>query len=197
MRDIAQAIGLRSSSTVHGHLERLHDKGYIRRDPAKPRAIQIVKPPQELQRDGAARGARDHALASEPGYPLAEPAVTVPLVGSVTAGVPLLAEENLEAFFPLPKAWIGNDQIFMLRVHGDSMIEAGIHDGDFAIVRRQSVAQNGDIVVAMIDDEATVKRYYREKHAIRLQPENPTMEPIYATDVQILGRVIGIYRRYD
>lgn len=177
VREIGLAVGLASSSTVHGHLERLETKGFIRRDPTKPRAIEILESEEEMM------------------IPRSK-VVNVPLVGKVTAGQPITAIENVEEYFPLPEHLAGYDQqVFMLEIVGESMIEAGIHDGDYVIVRQQSTAQNGDIVVAMTeDDEATVKRFFKEKNFIRLQPENSTMEPIILDNVSILGKVIGLYR---
>ena len=177
VREIGLAVGLASSSTVHGHLERLETKGFIRRDPTKPRAIEILDSEDEMT------------------IPRSK-VVNVPLVGKVTAGQPITAIENVEEYFPLPEHMAGYDQqVFMLEIVGESMIEAGIHDGDYVIVRQQSTAQNGDIVVAMTeDDEATVKRFFKEKNFIRLQPENSTMEPIILDNVSILGKVIGLYR---
>lgn len=176
VREIGEAVGLASSSTVHGHLERLEKKGLIRRDATKPRAIEILDHDEELS-------TFSHSIAR------------VPLVGKVTAGAPILATENIEDYFPLPSHVVGDFNVFMLSIVGDSMIEAGIHDGDYVIVRQQSTANNGDIVVAMTeDDEATVKRFYKEKNHFRLQPENSTMEPIILANVTILGKVIGLYR---
>ncbi|HHU32298.1 MAG: transcriptional repressor LexA [Zhaonellaceae bacterium] len=171
VREIGEAVGLSSSSTVHGHLNQLEEKGYIRRDPTKPRAIEILNGPYSLKT-----------------------MVQVPLVGRITAGNPILAVENIEDTFPLPLELVGTNDVFMLTVSGESMIEAGIMDGDFLIVKKQSFANNGDIVVALLNDEATVKRFFREKNTIRLQPENRYMEPIYAREVTILGKVIGLYR---
>ncbi|AIE59766.1 transcriptional repressor LexA [Bacillus methanolicus] len=178
VREIGQAVGLASSSTVHGHLARLESKGLIRRDPTKPRAIEI------LDMDEATQIPKNNV-------------VNVPVVGKVTAGQPITAIENVEEFFPLPERMVpADEQIFMLEVMGDSMIEAGILDGDYVIVRQQKTANNGDIVVAMTEeDEATVKRFFKEKDYIRLQPENSTMEPIILKNVSILGKVIGVYRQ--
>ncbi|CAM3521725.1 transcriptional repressor LexA [Marinicrinis lubricantis] len=177
VREIGEAVGLASSSTVHGHLERLEKKGLIRRDPTKPRAIEILGSEEE--------GASDFSFAVS----------RVPLVGKVTAGTPILATENIEEYFPLPAHFVGDNNVFMLSVIGESMIEAGIHDGDYVIVRQQQTASNGEIVVAMTeDDEATVKRFYREKDHFRLQPENSAMEPILLNHVTILGKVIGLFR---
>ncbi|SEM83498.1 transcriptional repressor LexA [Paenibacillus sp. OV219] len=175
VREIGEAVGLASSSTVHGHLDRLEKKGLIRRDPTKPRAIEIL--------DG------DEIVP----FPLA--ISKVPVIGKVTAGVPITATENIEDYFPLPADRVGDDTVFILNVIGESMIEAGIHNGDYVIVRQQQTANNGDIVVAMTEeDEATVKTFYKEKDHIRLQPENSTMEPIRLRNVSILGKVIGLFR---
>ncbi len=176
VREIGDAVGLSSSSTVHNHLGRLEGLGYIRRDPTKPRAIEV--------------------LIGDP-YQPRKRMINVPVVGRVTAGTPILAEENIEDTFPLPEDFVRDHDAFMLRVVGDSMVGVGIHDGDHAVVRRQSVANNGDIVVALIGEEATIKRFYLERDHVRLQPENPLMEPIRSRDVSVLGKVIGILRRMD
>ncbi|MDR7481204.1 MAG: transcriptional repressor LexA [Armatimonadota bacterium] len=173
VREIGQAMGLTSSSTVHSHLAALERKGYLRRDPSKPRALEILE---------------------EGGRP-ARKVVAVPVVGRVAAGAPLLAEENIEDHLPLPADLVDGDETFALRVSGDSMIEAGIFDGDLVIVRRQATANNGDIVVARLGDEATVKYFYREKDRIRLQPANAAMEPTYARDLVIEGKAIAVLRR--
>jgi repressor LexA len=177
VREIGEAVGLASSSTVHGHLARLESKGLIRRDPTKPRAIEILDP---------------DFTSSVPKSNV----VNVPVIGKVTAGQPITAVENVEEYFPLPDRLVSpGDQVFMLEIMGDSMIEAGILDGDYVIVRQQQTANNGDIVVAMTDEnEATVKRFFKEKDYIRLQPENSNMEPIILRNVTILGKVIGVYR---
>lgn len=173
VREICTAVGLKSTSTVHGHLERLEKKGYIRRDPTKPRAIEILD---------------DFINKKE--------MINVPVVGRVTAGQPILAVENIDDTFPLPLDYIrSNNEVFMLRVQGESMIEAGILDGDYIIVEQKSTAINGDIVVALIGDEATVKTFYKESGYIRLQPQNSSMAPILVKDVKILGKVIGLFRR--
>lgn len=177
VREIGEAVGLASSSTVHGHLDRLEKKGLIRRDPTKPRAIEIT--------DGE----------QDPVIQFAQSVRSVPLVGKVTAGVPITATENIEEYFPLPAQMVGEQTVFMLSVRGDSMIDAGIHSGDYVIVRQQQTATNGDIVVAMTEeDEATVKTFYKERDHIRLQPENSTMEPLRLNNVSILGKVIGLIR---
>ncbi|MFD6440720.1 transcriptional repressor LexA [Peribacillus sp. NPDC060186] len=178
VREIGEAVGLASSSTVHGHLSRLESKGLIRRDPTKPRAIEILN------------------IEEANTIPKTN-VVNVPLLGKVTAGMPITAIENIEEYFPLPESMVPHDDhVFMLEIMGESMIEAGIHDGDYVIVKQQSSANNGDIVVAMTeDDEATVKRFFKEPDYIRLQPENSNMEPIILRDVKILGKVIGLYRQ--
>lgn len=174
VREIGRAVGLKSTSTVHGHLAQLERKGYIRRDSSKPRAIEMLPAAGILPRSAS---------------------VTVPLVGRVTAGLPVLAVENIEDYFPLPKDFGEQGTLFMLRVTGDSMIEAGILDGDYVIVRQQENAENGEIVVALLEDEATVKRFFKEKGKLRLQPENRFMDPIIVEDASILGKVIGVVRR--
>ncbi len=173
VREIGKAVGLKSSSTVHGYLNRLEEAGLIKRDPTKPRAIDIL---DEKPWDRT---------------------VPVPLVGSVTAGVPILAEENIEEVYTFPMGLLGTeDKTFMLKVQGESMINAGIYDGDFIMVRQQDTAMDNDIVVALVNEEsATVKRFFKEKDCIRLQPENDTMDPFYEKNVSILGKVIGIYRQ--
>lgn len=177
VREIGEAVGLASSSTVHGHLERLEKKGLIRRDPTKPRAIEIL-------------------TDDVTNYPsLNDDVVRIPVLGKITAGNPITAIEHTEDYYPLPTQMVKDDDVYMLTVQGDSMIEAGIFDGDYVIVRKQSTANNGEIVVAMTDDdEATVKRFYKEKNHFRLQPENPSMEPIILQNVSILGKVIGVIR---
>ncbi|MFJ8098788.1 MULTISPECIES: transcriptional repressor LexA [unclassified Lysinibacillus] len=176
VREIGEAVGLASSSTVHGHLARLEQKGLIRRDPTKPRAIEILEPEDSIQ--------KQHVIH-------------VPLVGKVTAGSPITAVENIDEYFPLPDIYgTSEDQLFMLEIMGESMIEAGILDGDLVIVKQKATADNGDIVVAMTEEnEATVKRFFKEKSHFRLQPENSTMEPIIVDQVSILGHVVGLYRR--
>ncbi|WP_073025971.1 transcriptional repressor LexA [Lutispora thermophila] len=175
VREICEAVNLKSTSTVHGHLERLEKKGFIRRDATKPRAIEVL--------DG-----NNHL------FPRKE-MVELPVVGKVTAGQPILAQENIEDIFPVPIDFVGNDVSFMLMVKGDSMINAGILDGDYVIVMKQSYANNGDIVVALIEDEATIKRFYKEKDHFRLQPENPFYDPIITKDLSIIGKVIGVLRK--
>lgn len=176
VREIGEAVGLSSSSTVHSHLAALEKKGFLRRDPSKPRALEVLD-----YRDNE-RGIDYGAVR------------VVPVVGQVAAGLPILAAENIETTMSLPAEIVG-DETFILRIKGESMIGAGILDGDFAVVRPQSSATNGDIVVAMIDDEATVKRFFKEADRVRLQPENAAMEPIYSRDVAILGKVVALFRR--
>lgn len=173
VREIGEAIGLSSSSTVHGHLARLEEKGYIRRNPAKPRAIEVL---------GRVLAAEERRV------------VAVPVVGRVTAGRPILAVENIEDSFPLPYDLVKEETVFLLSIRGDSMKEAGILDGDYAIVRQQEYASDGDMVVALLGDEATVKRFYREPDGLRLQPENKAYRPIRTKDARILGKVIGVLR---
>jgi repressor LexA len=174
VREICEAVGLKSTSTVHGHLERLEKKGLIRRDPTKPRAIELIK---------------DRSTKKE--------MIDIPVVGKVTAGLPILAVENIEDTFSIPLNYVkSNNEVFMLNVSGESMIEAGILDGDLAMIEKVSTAENGEIVVALIDNEATLKRFYKEIDHIRLQPENCSMKPIIVKDCQIIGKLIGLYRTY-
>ena len=174
VREIGEAVGLSSSSTVHGYLKKLEERGYLRRDVNKTRAIEVLDP------DGRKNSAE---------------LLEIPLLGQVAAGLPLLAEENWEDTFTLPAFFAGNGDLFMLTVKGDSMIEAGILDGDLVLVRQQPSANNGDIVVALLGEEATVKRYYKEKGRIRLQPENQAFEPIYTKEAKLLGKVTGLLRK--
>jgi repressor LexA len=179
VREIGEAVGLASSSTVHGHLDRLEKRGMIRRDPTKPRAIEIL--------DDDLDGRSSYATF-----------VNVPLLGKVTAGVPITAVEMIEEYYPLPAQLVGNDPCFLLSVSGESMINAGIHNGDYVIVRQQQTATNGEIVVAMTEEnEATVKTFYKERDHFRLQPENDTMEAIRLSSVSILGKVIGLIRSFS
>ena len=175
VREIGEAVGLMSSSTVHGHLHTLEEKGYIRRDPTKPRAIEIL--------DSANDGNEKKTIS-------------VPIVSRVTAGQPIHTQENIEDTFPVSLDLVNSDSVFMLRVKDESMIEAGILEGDLVLIRQQNVARNGEIVVALIGGEATVRRFYKEKTLVRLQPENSLMEPIYSQDVAILGKVIGVFRLF-
>lgn len=176
VREIGEAVGLASSSTVHGHLSRLEKKGLIRRDPTKPRAIELLEdsPIPEFNFE----------------------TVRVPVLGKVTAGEPITAVENVEDYYPLPKQMVGDEEnSFLLRIQGDSMVKVGIHDGDYVIVKQQQTANNGEIVVAMTEEEeATVKRFFKEKNHIRLQPENDALEPIILPNVSILGKVTGLLR---
>ncbi|CCZ60768.1 transcriptional repressor LexA [Hungatella hathewayi] len=173
VREICEAVHLKSTSSVHSHLETLEEKGYIRRDPTKPRTIEIIDDCFNLTR---------------------REVVNVPLLGTVAAGVPLLAEENIENYYPIPVELLPNADTFMLNVKGNSMINAGIFDGDQLIVERCSTAYDGEIVVALVDDSATVKRFYKEDGYYRLQPENDEMEPILVDQLEILGKVIGLFR---
>jgi repressor LexA len=173
VRDIGKAIGLASSSTVHAHLANLEKLGLLRRDPTKPRAIEVLK---DKAREVVAPAG-------------------LPVVGQVAAGQPVLADENIEEYVPVPGIAGGDDGEFVLRVKGDSMKDAGILEGDFVIVRRQETAGDGEIVVALVGEEATVKRFFRENDHVRLQPENETMEPIRTREAQVLGRVVGLCRR--
>lgn len=173
VREICDAVKLKSTSSVHSHLETLEKNGYIRRDPTKPRAIEILDDEFGVQR---------------------QELVNIPIIGNVAAGQPILAEENIEGYYPIPAEFLPNKPTFMLNVHGESMINAGILDGDRIICVETQTAENGQIVVALIDDSATVKRFYKEEGHFRLQPENDFMEPIIVQDVQIVGRVIGLLR---
>jgi len=177
VREICEAVGLKSTSTVHGHLERLEKKGYIRRDPTKPRAIEII----------------DNGFT-----PVRHEMINIPIVGKVAAGEPLLASENIEDYFPIPVDYVksSNASLFMVVVQGESMINVGIFDGDLLIVEKKETANDKDIIVALLDDSVTVKTFYKEANTIRLQPENDTMAPIYTQEVIILGKVIGLYRTY-
>ncbi len=177
VRDIGKAVGLASSSTVHAHLANLEKVGLLRRDPSKPRALELLDK------------ASDAVKSVMPGSP------GLPLVGNVAAGQPILAEENIEEYVPVPDIIGGDTGEYILRVRGDSMINAGILEGDFVVVRPQDTADDGEIIVALVGEEATVKRYFRESDHIRLQPENDALEPIRSRDVKILGRVIGVFRR--
>ena len=173
VREICEAVNLKSTSSVHSHLETLEKNGYIRRDPTKPRAIEILDESFNFTR---------------------REMVNAPIVGRVAAGEPILAEQNVENYFPIPMEFMPNNQTFMLKVRGESMINAGIFDGDYVLVEQMQTAHNGDMVVALIEDGATVKTFYREEGVIRLQPENDALEPIIVRDVQIMGKVIGVFR---
>lgn len=173
VREICEAVNLKSTSSVHSHLETLEKNGYIRRDPTKPRAIEIIDDTFNLTR-------RDM--------------VQVPIIGRVAAGEPLLAQENIEDYFPIPADFMPNNDTYMLKVKGESMINAGILDGDYVVVEKKETANNGDMVVALVEDGATVKTFYKEEGVYRLQPENDTMDPIIVSEVSILGKVIGVLR---
>ena len=175
VREICEAVNLKSTSSVHSHLETLERNGYIKRDPSKPRAIEII--------DDGFSGTRREL-------------VNVPIIGTITAGQPILAVENMEGYFPIPSEYMPNEETFMLRVKGQSMINVGIFDGDKILVQRQSTAHNGDIVVALIEDSVTVKTFYKENGYYRLQPENDTMDPIIVPELNILGKVIGLFRMF-
>ena len=176
VRDICEAVNLKSTSSVHSHLETLEKNGYIRRDPTKPRAIEIIDDTFNLTR---------------------REMVNVPIVGQVAAGEPILAEQNITNYFPIPIEFMPNNETFLLTVKGESMINAGILDGDMVLVESTSVASNGEMVVALVDDSATVKTFYKEEGIYRLQPENDTMEPIIVSEVEILGKVIGVFRFFQ
>ena len=173
VREICEAVNLRSTSSVHAHLESLEKNGYIRRDPTKPRAIEIIDDTFNLTR---------------------REMVNVPMVGQVAAGEPILAEQNISNYFPIPMEFMPNNDTFMLTVKGESMINAGIFDGDYVLVEQCNTARNGDMVVALVDDSATVKTFYKEEGYYRLQPENDSMDPIIVLECQILGKVIGVFR---
>lgn len=173
VREICEAVHLKSTSSVHSHLESLEKNGYIRRDPTKPRTIEILND--------------DFALTRRE-------LVNVPVIGTVAAGTPILAEQNIEDYLPIPAGILPNKEVFMLKVKGNSMIEAGIYNGDKVIVAKQPNAENGDKVVALVDDSATVKTFYKENGHFRLQPENSSMDPIILDQVEILGKVIGLFR---
>lgn len=176
VREICEAVHLKSTSSVHSHLETLEKNGYIRRDPTKPRAIEIWDDSFQMIRTEM---------------------VNLPIIGQVAAGMPILAEENVESYFPVPAELVPHGESFILNVKGDSMINAGIYSGDKIFVNACSSARNGDMVVALIDDSATVKTFYKEEGHIRLQPENDTMEPIIVDDCQILGKVFGVFRIFN
>ena len=176
VREIGEAVGLKSTSTVHGHLTRMEKKGLLRRDAMKPRAIGLSSAFSPFDENASLR--------------------EIPVVGRVAAGTPILAEENIEETMTLPEEMVGSGELFILRVRGESMIQAGIMSDDYIVVHRQMNANNGEIVVAMIDDEATVKRFYKENGHIRLQPENDAMEPIIVPEVMILGKVVSLIRKF-
>ena len=185
VREIGKAVGLKSTATVHGYLAKLEEKGYIKKESQKGRTLKLLK--------GGA-GENNNQTAMKEFYSGKE-MVEVPVIGKITAGAPILAVENITDTFPIPIDFVGNCESFMLTVRGESMIEAGILDGDYILVKKQNVANNGEIVVALIEDEATVKTFYKEKDHIRLQPENSTMDPIIVPDCKILGKVAGVFRK--
>lgn len=176
VREICEAVNLKSTSSVHSHLETLEKNGYIRRDPTKPRAIEIMDDNFNLTR---------------------REMVNVPMVGHVAAGEPILAEQNITDYFPIPMDFMPNNETFMLTVKGESMINAGIFDGDYVLVEKQQTARNGEMIVALVDDSATVKTFYKENGYFRLQPENDNMDPIIVNHCDILGKVIGVFRFYN
>ena len=184
VREIGKEVGLSSTATVHGYLERLQDTGYIRKEDNKGRTLKLLK-----------NSEGEPVMDKKKDFYTDRELVDVPLVGKITAGAPILAIENITDSFPIPIDFVGNSESFMLTVRGESMIEAGILDGDYILVRRQKSATNGEIVVALIEDEATVKTFYKERNHIRLQPENSTMDPIIVPDCEILGKVIGVFRK--
>ena len=185
VREIGKAVGLSSTATVHGYLARLQDGGYIKKQNNKGRTLKLLK---------NSAGESVDEIAKKNFYTQKE-LVDVPLVGKITAGAPILAVENITDTFPIPIDFVGNSDSFMLKVRGESMIEAGILDGDYILVRKQESATNGEIIVALIEDEATVKTFYKEEKHIRLQPENSTIDPIIVPDCKILGKVIGVFRK--
>ena len=187
VREICKAVGLKSTATVHGYLERLEDNGYISRKDKMGRTLQLIKGGKPY-RPGESKKEDKNVFAGKE-------MVDVPVVGKITAGAPILAVENITDTFPIPLDFIGNSECFMLTVRGESMIEAGIFNGDYILVKKQNTAENGQIVVALIEDEATVKTFYKEKDHIRLQPENSTMEPIIVPNCEILGKVAGVFRK--
>ena len=185
VREIGKAVGLKSTATVHGYLAKLESKGYIKKESQKGRTLKLLK---------GGEGQNKNQTAMKEFYSGKE-MVEVPVIGKITAGAPILAVENVTDTFPIPIDFVGNSESFMLTVRGESMIEAGILDGDYILIKKQNKANNGEIVVALIEDEATVKTFYKEKDHIRLQPENSTMDPIIVPDCQILGKVAGVFRK--
>ncbi|MCL2741474.1 MAG: transcriptional repressor LexA [Oscillospiraceae bacterium] len=204
VREICAAVGFKSTSTVHGYLERLSREGLLKKDPLKPRALKVMVDPASGRAEpapGIRRQAGPMARPNEQilgdGYMHFNEVVDVPLLGVVNAGQPILAHEDMESVYSLPTDFARGKDVFMLRVKGDSMVEAGILDGDYIVVRKQEDAENGEIIVGMLGDEATVKKYYLEKGRIRLQPENPSMDPIYVNlgdDFRVVGKVISLLR---
>ena len=188
VREIGKAVGLSSTATVHGYLSRLEEKGYVKKENQKGRTLRLLK---DENGENMTKKRREEAKNFYTGREL----VDVPVIGKITAGAPILAVENVTDTFPIPLDFVGNSESFMLTVRGESMIEAGILDGDYILIRKQNTAENGQIVVALIEDEATVKTFYKEKGHIRLQPENSTMDPIIVPNCEILGKVIGVFRK--
>ncbi len=186
VREIGKAVGLKSTATVHTYLSKLVEKGYIKKENQKGRTLQLLK---GIKKKG------EEKVKSEKNLYTGKEMVEVPVIGKITAGEPILAVENVTDTFPIPIDFVGNSESFMLTVRGESMIEAGILDGDYILVKKQNVANNGEIVVALIGDEATVKTFYKEKDHIRLQPENSTMDPIIVPNCEILGKVAGVFRK--
>ncbi|MCF0151532.1 MAG: transcriptional repressor LexA [Firmicutes bacterium] len=194
VREICSALNIKSTSTVHKAIGSLQQQGFIRKDPVKRRALEVIS-----TEEGGGPVRKPQATVPAPAPSAAEDVVDIPVVGRIAAGTPILAEQNIEDSFPLPARYLGKGQNFMLTVHGDSMIEAGIFDGDYILVQQQNTAENGDIVVAMIDgieSEATVKAYYKENGHYRLQPRNSSMDPIIVDQVQVLGKVRGVFRYF-
>ena len=187
VREIGKSVGLSSTATVHGYLNKLEEKGYVRKENQKGRALKLLK---------GLKNNKKEEFKPEGKYAYSEKElVEVPVIGKITAGEPILAVENLTDVFPIPLDFVGNSESFMLVVRGESMIEAGILDGDYILVKKQNVARNGEIVVALIGDEAAVKTFYKESDHIRLQPENSTMDPIIVPNCEILGKVSGVFRK--
>lgn len=188
VREIGKSVGLSSTATVHGYLTKLEEKGFIKKENQKGRALKLVRGNKNEEK-------KQPKVEEQKNLYTDKEMVDVPVVGKITAGAPILAVENVTDTFPIPLSFVGNAESFMLTVSGESMIEAGILDGDYILVRKQNVARNGEIVVALIEDEATVKTFYKEKDHIRLQPENSTMNPIIVNDCKILGVVSGVFRK--
>ncbi len=185
VREIGKAVGLKSTATVHGYIAKLQEKGYIKKESQKGRTLKLLK-------GGLVENPNQTQMKE---FYSGKEMVEVPVIGKITAGAPILAVENITDTFPIPIDFVGNSESFMLTVRGESMIEAGILDGDYILVKKQNTANNGEIVVALIEDEATVKTFYKEKDHIRLQPENSTMDPIIVPDCKILGKVAGVFRK--
>ena len=187
VREIGKSVGLKSTATVHGYLASLEDKGYIKKESQKGRTLKLLK--------GGLDDELENQMEIQKEVYTSREMVDVPVIGKITAGEPILAVENVTDTFPIPLDFVGSSESFMLTVRGESMIEAGILDGDYILVRKQKTATNGEIVVALIEDEATVKTFYKEKDHIRLQPENCTLDPIIVPNCEILGKVIGVFRK--